>query len=81
MTPYEITTLIEIYVSPDEPESCPALNDALADFQAKGLIETCSYGRGYKITERGEAHILQMQNLPIPVKTFIDYEGKPIEFA
>lgn len=71
MTPYEITMLIDIYVSPDFPTApeTPLRAETLASFLHAGLIKPHdSVARGYIATEKLGVFIDAICNLPLPVQ-------------
>jgi hypothetical protein len=73
MTPYEITMLIDIYVSPDFPSApeTPLRAETLANFLHSGLIKPCeSVPRGYIATDRLGVFIDAICNLQLPVQTW-----------
>lgn len=80
MTPSDIEFLIHCHVSPRKFErfDAPAVQNALRVFLANNMVVRQEAGI-YGTTARGAAHIEQLCNVPLPVVTFIGFDGKQIK--
>lgn len=73
MTPNDIDVLLHCYVSPVvHPRiEAPAVQQTIARFVEQELIVRVN-GSVYKTTPRGEAHVQQLCNLPLPRAVWLD---------
>lgn len=82
MTPNTIEILLHYYVSPDpHPRiGAPAVNDDIQMLVSVGLISLL-HGKVYQTTDRGEAHIKQLCNLPFPKRAWIGSNNEVIDIG
>lgn len=78
MTPLAIEILLHFHVSPlPHPlSSYPAVAAEIESQLNNGLIE--EEKASYRTTERGNAHIRQLCNLPFPTQMWADKDGNKI---
>ncbi len=80
MSPLEINFLLHCYYSPEPHEriDAPAMGSVVTNLIAEGLI--VANGKDiWKTTDRGNAHVEQLCNLPFPRLEWIGYDGKTID--
>lgn len=61
----------------------PAQQDCLDDMLEAGLVYSLSADQGvvlWRLTPRGNAHVLQLLALPLPTQAWIGADGKVIEY-
>ena len=80
MTPVAIELLLKCYYSPAPLEGLeyPAQREVVENFIADGLIVPGKESNCYTVTDRGNAHVYQLCNLPYPVAVWMGGDGKPI---
>jgi len=89
LSPAEIEVLLHCYYSPEKHPriDTPCVRACLANLELCGLIEKQVYKSEiditnlstHKTTKRGEAHINQLCNLPLPKLVWADHNGRIIE--
>lgn len=79
MTPLHIEILLHYYSSPTPfPGSSQAGDEYTTDLHNCGLIDPCGNGV-YKTTQKGDAHVEQLCQLPLPTQVWVGFDGKAIE--
>lgn len=79
MTPNDIDVLLHCFVSPSvHPRlDAPAVQETIARFIEQDLITRVT-GSVYKTTSRGNAHVQQLCNLPLPTSAWLDEHNRVI---
>ena len=78
MTPLAIDILLHFHVSPlPHPLSAyPAVADEIESQLRDGMIEPDK--GAYRTTDRGDAHIRHLCNVPFPTQMWVDKDGNKI---
>lgn len=78
LTPLHLRLLLHYHITPEtfQPES-PAAKDYTLDLVNLGLLGHVA--QQLTTTERGKAHIRQLETLPLPQKAWTDFSGKAIQ--
>ena len=79
MTPNDIEILIHCYVCPAPHERQAQNEGVFARLVRDGLIEPEEGRDFYRTTPRGDAHVMQMCNLPYPQNAWISSNGALIK--
>ncbi len=79
MTPNDLDVLLHCYVSPSpHPRiEAPAVKQSLDMWQDAGCLTYNSAEACYQCTERGNLHVKQLLNIPLPAlqELWVDYKG------
>lgn len=80
MTPSDIEILIHCACCPGQHPryDAPAVYDSIKNMHHSGLLIEQKPGF-YKTTDKGNAHLTQLCNLPLPKQVFVDKNGDEIK--
>lgn len=87
MTPLDIEILLHYHSRAndfrDGDFTAPAVAETIDSFRfAKDLLQSDNLGpRKYKLTERGDAHVLALLNLPLPVAVWVTPKAQKLASA